>query len=220
MMTPARKHRLQVSAAQEAAKAEADSPMAHATGYELMLAKLHADKRRLKDVQSIERKAEVKREILPDYMPYCLGVLEAGRGGPDEVLMTCMVWAIDAGQNFYRMALDIAAHAIRHRLPMPDQYQRTTGCLLAEEFADSALKSMTAGQPADMLTLMEVGVLTKDEDMPDEVRAKLYKAMGYALRESGNDTGALEHLRRAYELFDKVGVKKDIEVLERKLSKP
>lgn len=195
----------------------AEDPLANATGYELMLAKLNADKRRLKDVQSMELKAEVKREILPDYYPYLDGVLSAGKGAQDDVLMTCMVWAIDAG--FYPMALGIAEYAMRYRLAMPDQYQRTTACLLAEEFSDMAIKAREAGKPIDVNSLLAVGDMTAKEDMPDEVRAKLHKAMGYGLMDSGALTSAVVHLRRALELNDKAGVKKDIERLEREIKK-
>ena len=52
--------------------------------------------------------------------------------------------------------------------------------------------------------------------MPDEVRAKLHKAIGYGLAAS-DPAKALDHLRRALQLFANVGVKKDIERLEREL---
>jgi hypothetical protein len=54
--------------------------------------------------------------------------------------------------------------------------------------------------------------------MPDQVRAKLHFAIGRHLAKAGTDDAtALDHLRRAVELHDKVGAKKDIEQLERKL---
>ncbi|MBN4688500.1 terminase, partial [Escherichia coli] len=114
-----------------------------ANAYELMLAKLAEDRRRLKEVQSIERKIEIKRQILPDYAPWVQGALEAGRGGQDAVLMTVMVWRIDVGD--FAGALDIAAYALRHGLVLPDQYQRDAATLIAEEIADQALASFSAG---------------------------------------------------------------------------
>jgi hypothetical protein len=207
---------MRATAAVEAARADAQNPLANATGYELMLAKLYTDKRRLKEVQSIERKADVKREILPDYTPYVEGVIGAGRGAQDEVLMTIMVWRIDAGD--FAGALKIAAYALKHKLAMPDQYQRTTACIIAEEFAEQALKAKDAGRVFDADTLMEVSNLTDGHDMPDEVQAKLLKAIAYGLTDS-NPKGALALFRRALELHDKCGVKKDIERLERDLRK-
>jgi len=213
-MTPAQRFRSKALAELESIALAEGNPLANATGYELILAKLRTDQLRLKQVQGLERKAEVKREILPDYAPYIEGVLASDAGVQDEVLTTLMVWSIDAVEN--ETALKIAEYAIKHKLLLPDRYERTLGTLIAEEFADMGLKAFNAQQPIDTDTLLTVGDLVKDEDMPDEVRAKLHKAIGYGLRETSPES-ALIHLRRALELHDKAGVKKDIEHLERQL---
>jgi len=214
MSSPARKHYQRASAAVSMAAEEKGTR--DATAYELMLLTLAEDRRRLKDVQSMERKAEVKREILPEYQPWVEGVLQGRLGVQDDVLMTVMVWRIDAGD--YSGALEIARYAIEHKLSMPDQYKRTTACLIAEEMADAALKAHDAGAVLVVEPLQETAEITAGEDMPDEVRAKLFKAIGYAM--SGNKSmigTALDFMRRALGLHDKVGVKKDIEKLEREL---
>ena len=183
-----------------------------ANQYELMLAKLAEDRRRLHDVQSIERKAEIKRQLLPEYQSWIDGVIEGDNGQQDTVLMTVFVWAIDIGD--FALALKIARYALAHQLVMPDQYKRDVATVLAEEIADQSLKAIAAEQPADSVSLMHVAELTDAEDMPDEVRAKLYKAIGYAQRAEGYPLAAKEALTRALALHDKVGVKKDIERLE------
>ena len=214
MASPARKHFERTSAASSQA-AESDSPR-DANGYELMLHKLATDKRRLKEVQSLERKAEVKRELLPEYEPWVEGVLTGKQGVQDDVLMTVMVWRIDAGD--YNGALTIARYAIEHKLSMPDQYKRTTACLIAEEMADAALKAHDSGIEINVEPLQEAAEITAGEDMPDEVRAKLYKAIGLSMSgEKSMIGGAIDYLKRALGLHDKVGVKKDIEKLEREL---
>lgn len=213
--SPAKNHFQRAQAAQ---RQSIDAPVrADATAYELMLAKLAEDRRRLHDIQSIERRAEVKRELLPDYSAWVDGALDGDHGVQDDVLMTIMVWRIDAGD--LAGALRIAAYAIKHKLAMPDQYKRSAGCLIAEEFADYALR-LDAIAPEITEQLQVADELTVNEDMPDQVRAKLLKAVGYGLAQSG-DTGhlprALDHLRRALGLHDKVGVKKDIERIEREI---
>ena len=97
---------------------------------------------------------------------------------------------------------------------MPDQYKRDVATVLAEEIADQSLKALAAEQPANGVALLDVSELTEGEDMPDEVRAKLYKAIGYAWRAAGDLNAAKEALTRALALHDRVGVKKDIERLE------
>lgn len=206
-MSHARAHFLRASAA---AVQAVGSGQTQTTGnaYELMLAKLAEDRRRLKGVQSIERKAEVKREILPEYQPWIEGVLKGDSGQQDDVFMTALIWTIDIGD--IEAALPLAAYAIEHKLVLPDQYERTTACLIAEETAEIALK----GVPVEPALLKAVAGITEAEDMPDQVRAKLHKAIGYAQREAGELVAARDNLARALALHDKSGVKKDIERLD------
>lgn len=224
MSSPARRHYLRVTAGMAAAVALAADPMRHATGHELMLAQLAEHKRALKQIQSIERKADAKRKMLPEYADWVQGTLDADKGVQDEVFMTVMVWHIDVGD--FAGALPLARYAVRHGLVMPDQYQRTTACLIAEEYAAMAIKAAEAGQLVDAEALAEVTQLVEGEDMPDEVRAKLHKALGYvalaqverlqsAAQQQSCRRFALDQLQRALQLHEKVGVKKDIERLER-----
>lgn len=214
MRSPAQRHFAQVSAQLVAASGGPGESLAGASVYELMLAKLATDRRRLKEVQSIERKAAVKREVLPEYDAYVAGALAGGRGAQDDVLVTVMVWRIDVGD--YAGALAIAVYALEHRLTLPDQYERKLATVIAEEFAEAALIALKAeGGKFDVDQLLQVSTLTDAADMPDQVRAKLYKAIGYALQD--DPAAALPHLRRAVELDDRVGAKKDIERLEKAL---
>jgi hypothetical protein len=210
-LSHAKAHFQQASAASIATATDAIDPQA-ASAYELMLYKLTEDKRQLKNVQSIERKAEVKAKLLPDYLPWINGVLESDSGRQDDVLMTVFVWSIDIGN--FPLALQIGRYAISHKLTMPDQYKRDVPCVLAEEVADFAIKAADADR-IPLLEALEMAIsLTDGCDMPDEVRAKLYKAYGYTLRASNELRTASAMLIRALELDQRVGVKKDIERLD------
>lgn len=216
MTSPARRHFQRVSAAQ-AAEAAGEQPM-QGDAYELMQAALFEDYRRLKSTQSMERKAEIKREILPTYADYVSGVIEAGQGAQDDVLMRIMLWRIDAGE--IAGAVAIARYALKHGLNPPDQFERSTAAIIAEEIADQALKLLEA-EDADVTELLEhleeVETLTASADMHDQVRAKLFKALGYALRTAGQLSEAQAALYRALALNERIGVKKDLEKLEREL---
>ncbi|MBA1289187.1 phage terminase small subunit [Pseudomonas japonica] len=224
--SPAKAHYQRVTAAQAAEQAAPAASMAGLTAYELQLAQLHQDRLRLKNVQSNTGKAELKRQLLPAYTPYVQGVLESGKGAQDDVLTTVMLWCIDAGDH--AGALDIAAYALAHKLKMPDRFARSTGCLIAEEIAETALNAMKAGSEPDRDLLQRTAELTAEHDMPDEARAKLYMALGRAtllgLTESdpgrpGQVHAGIELLRQAVRLHDKCGVKKDLEAAERLLKK-
>lgn len=211
MASPAQRHMMRVSA-QEAAQRE-NSALRHASGYELMLMRLAGDMRTLKGVHSFERKAEIKRGMLPEYAPWVTGVLAEGRGAQDAVLMTVMVWKLDADD--IAGALEIARYALKYGLAMPSHLNRPTGYFLAEDVAIAAERLRTAGKPVAVSLLLDTMALTESADMPDKVRAKLHKITGLVLRDEGAVIQALEHLKRAMQLDRLAGVKKDIEQLER-----
>ena len=237
-LTPAQRHRARVLAA----KAQAESPFGievQGSEYELMMAKLATDKRTLKNLESVQLKRQTKAAMLPDYLPWIEGALANGQGAKDFVFTTTMVWAIDAGA--YNLALRMAAYAVQHKLPLPDQYHRSTAALLMDEFSTAYLggqwnpiKPDASGMvpddthPAEHLTAVDG--ITQGMDAPDQARAKLYKATAYAmlgkvqtaeepaLDEMPAETlGAVQALlAQALQLDTQSGVKKDMERIERK----
>lgn len=217
MPSPAQRHFMRMSAKAVSAEPDGSAP-ANSNAYELMLAKLHADRARLKDVQSIERKIQVKRELLPDYEPWVTGVLESGRGAQDDVLTTVLVWYVDTGD--FRRALDVARYVLKHGLTLPDQYDRNVATMLADEISDTALALLRADGPDALLAeyLEEALDLLAERDMPDQAKAKIFKAAGLAVRDWDREK-ALARLRRALELHEGSGVKRDIATIESELKK-
>ncbi|PHI29236.1 MULTISPECIES: phage terminase small subunit [Budviciaceae] len=212
MTSPARRHVVRVSAQEAARKG---GSYQYASAYELMLVKLNADRQRLRLVQSVEKKAELKKKLLPEYSPWVAGVLSHGIGHQDDVVMFIMIWRIDTGD--LSGALDIAEYALKHDLAMPTRFNRQTACAIAEEVAEYGSRSYGAKLPVDLPLLMRALELTDGKDMPDEVRAKLHKIIGFAERSRNNPVIALNHLTRALHLHSKCGVKKDIDGLEREI---
>ena len=216
MTSPARAHRERMLAAlQGAANPQFDQVTANA--YELQLMQLRQHLQTLKGIQSIERKIDAKRTMLATYKPWIDGLLAADRGGQDDVLVTVTLWHLDTGD--LAGALPMADYVIRHKLNTPDQYERTAPTLIAEEVADTAIKLQEAGTGPDLFLLINYLRLLQDCDIFDQVRAKLHKAVGRAYLAEGGKEPAAEHYRRALELHDKVGLKKDLEVLEREIKK-
>lgn len=210
-----RRHVMRVSAQQDAQQRNPQTQTG--TAYTQMTLMMNADRRRLKRIQSFERKAAVKREMLPNYAPWVGGILASGRGQQDDVLMRVMLWRIDAGD--FHGALDIADYALRHGLKMPENHTRTTGCAIAEEIADMAEKMYVAKTPVPLDVLTRTLSLTGEEDMPDQVRANLLKWLGYAQRDDGQLQPATCSWLRALELYDRVGVKQDLRQLEKLIAK-
>ncbi len=227
-LTLAQRTQLRKRAALEAAATAPAQTMAGATTYELQLAQLHQDRLRLSQIQSTEGKVALKAQLLPAYAPYVDGVLAAGRGAQDDVLTTIMVWRIDVGD--YAGALDVADYVLKHGLAMSDRFERTTGCLIAEEVAEAALKAQKTDGTFELGLLLRTASMTDEQDMPDQARSKLYLAIG---RANATAAGAIDeeaeqaewlkmahkYLVRAIELHDKCGAKKDLERVDRLLKK-
>ncbi|NQY77898.1 MAG: terminase [Halomonas sp.] len=219
MKSPARKHYEQVTAAKAAGTA---TPGEQQQGeqYELHAHAMYEARRTLKTIKSIQAKIEKKRELLPDFMPYINGVLSEGKGAKDDVLMTLMVWCIDVGD--YEKAMEIGAYAVQHSIETPDQYDRDTVSILAEEIAEG-VKASLEKEDADADALANVMarclVIVDGHDMHDQIKAKVHKSYGYALRAAEDNVEALEQLKRALELNDKIGVKQDIQRLESAIKK-
>ncbi|AKP32154.1 phage terminase small subunit [Yersinia aleksiciae] len=212
MCNPVRRHRLFV-AAQQSNSLSQTANLSHASNYELLLFKLQQDMAQLSRIESIIRKAEAKRNMLPTYQPWIAGVLAKESGEQDDILMRMLIWHLDVGDT--GNALDIAEYAIKHDLVTPDSFKRTTACLIAEEVAAIAQRTLTAQQPLDTTQLLRAQQILAGQDMPDIVSARLHKFVGYALRQDGDNVLAMANLKIALQLDENSGVKTDIKNLEK-----
>lgn len=232
--SPALRHQARILALQ-AAGAAASGTTTQGSQYELMLYQLAEDRRRLKLIKSVKSKIALKATLLPNYAAWIDGALSAGNGAQDDVVATILVWAIDVGQ--YQRALSIARYVLTHNMTLPDQYERDIATMLQDEFAVAFLNGELANDPEQAASVLtDVSLLTTGKDTPDQARAKLLKALAYAqiaLLERTAPEGktqltsaeltlaiaANKNLNQALQLFDSVGVKKDIERLERRIKK-
>jgi len=218
MLTPARRHFESVMAQN---RGTAANTMADLTAYEQMLHRLRIDKNRFRGIQNNKLKADTKAEVLPNYQGWVDGVLASDSGQADEVLTTVMLWHVDAGS--IAEALRIGEYVIRHHLSMGDNFQRTAAVVLMDEICDPVLSHFKASQsdvPVSVDLLKALDGLTANEDVPEAVRAKLWKCIGYTLRTNPETLDeALEYLRKAIAEFSEIGVKRDIEILDRLVKK-
>lgn len=213
-------------------------PDAASSDAAIMLMRLTHDRARLKGIQSQEAKIAAKREMLPEYENWLDGLILGAdalpEGQPNDVLCYAMVWHIDTG-NIAR-ALELAAVILGRKVAFPPHFKRTGGCLIAEEIAESAFEAMRDKEDFDIDLIIETQILVEAEDMPDEVRAKLFKAEAMLLEkrlnarlEAAGDGGvdgpaalvpallnqATTAAQRALKLHEACGVKTLITKLER-----
>lgn len=235
-MSLARRHFQKHSAKAAAETAAEFGTMQEQSFYELQLAQLNNDRHRLKQIQSTEAKIKLKEALVPTYLPYVDGIIEAGKSVQDVVFMTLLVWCIDVKN--YGKALDMAEFALMHDMIMPDRFERKTATLVTEEIANDFLKQLKTNVDVDISVLQQLEKLVirtdidaKVLDMPDQVKAKLFVALGKAkikLIETKDEPSqsdlafaqdAQAYLERAIELDDKCGGKQDLKTVETLLKK-
>ena len=230
-LSPAQRHKARVLAERAAADA-APGGMTGGSAYEMMLYKLANDRRSLSSIQSMERKIEVKANLLPEYQDWIDGVLSKGQGGQDDVFTALLVWHIDCGE--YARAVEMARYALNHKLTLPDQFNRDIPTMLLDEFSAAFLKGKLAGDPVGAVEILaQVQHMTEHCDAPDQARAKLLKAIAYAMLAVLDQAGdellkasqlpqaevAHQLMERAVQLFPGVGVKPTMERLRTRIVK-
>lgn len=207
--------------------------MQNTNAYEQQLMQLNSDKNRLKNIQSKQNKVELKRQLLPNYKPYLHGILEVKPGVQDAVVTEMLVWSIDVGE--YDFALDLAEYVLEHGLKLPDRFERSEACFITEDIADEFLKVLKTDVSIDITVLERLESLITDEsldkskrDMPDEVKAKLYLALGKAemrlitgeqLVDLVHATRARDFLEQACKLDDKCGGRTDLNKMTKFVTK-
>lgn len=243
MVSPFRRHQQKIRAqmsgaairdASAAAPPEPKGDTEAGREYAMIRVLLHDDLRKLADVASIEARNPMKAEMATAYADWIEGVLAAGEQGlaaQDEILVTNMIWAIDYRDFDY--ALRLGAHILKFNLTLPERYNRTAPCFLAEDIATVALEQH---ELVTLEQLVQANAMTAGADMPDPARAKLHKAIGraYERRADAFDPTAdnapaggkaayaeeaLTHLHRALQLDANVGVKTDIKRVTHMLKK-
>lgn len=166
------------------------------------------DDQHLSNIQSISHKTELKKEFLPFYMPWIEGTIANGVGGQNDMLVKLMVWCLDAHE--FKTAIDIAQYALLNDFVMPEPFTRNVATVFVEQLADELLILAKDTSLAVHTDLIQRAIdSTTSQDMPDQVRAKLYRVLGDSLKDAKPDD-AISAYQIAIKLDDKVGCKKDL----------
>ena len=203
--------------AQQAAEKAGETPekkIENAPVHNQMQAKLDANLQELSTIKGTDKKVARKLELMGEYLPYIKGILKADTAAQDDVFMNLFVWAIDISE--FALAMQMAAHAIKHDLKMPERYSRDVPAVIAEDIADSVNKG-DAEISVDQIN--EVLDLVKEKDLHDAVRSKINKAAGKINLSAGNKEAALKHYVEADRLdARKAGAKTIIKQLTKELN--
>ncbi len=167
---------------------------------------LESDLLRLKRITSHSKRDELKRtELIPRYIEYLNGVMEAGQGGQNDVLVRVMIWCIDAGE--FNRAIDLAAYAIQHDMSSPEGFQRDIKNILAGDIARKCIDLLKLGRAVSAFErpVNKIYKLSADWDLVDKIRAQLERLQA-EIKAATKPGEALEHAERAWLLDQAVGV--------------
>ena len=181
-----------------------------------MALKFWNDFENLSNIQSISHKKELKAELLPSYLPWIEGTIAEGVGAQDDMLVKLMVWCLDT--HDFKVAIDIAEYALLNDFVMPEPFKRDVATVFVEQLSDEMLsldRDPDASNIVDHADLIQRAIdSTTGQDMPDQVRAKLYRVLGDSLKDA-KPNEAINAYEKAIKLDDKVGCKKDLEQLRK-----
>lgn len=170
---------------------------------------LEEDLRGLKAIKSVERKIEVKRDLLvPKYRDYVARLRSDGRR--HDLLGYYLVWLFDAGQ--IEAALDLGFYLIDAGVALPERFNRDVSTFMADavlEWSDAAFDADRSPEPYFSALFAHVDGSEKAEpwDLPDALRAKYYRLRGLLDERTGDTAAALANLQRAMDLGAKVKTK-------------
>ncbi|MFA0810839.1 phage terminase small subunit [Microbulbifer epialgicus] len=186
---------------------------------ELVQVSLERDLELLKDRIDVKEKVELKRQLLPKYLPMVERYRENGEHYQNWPLVYCTIWALDVEQ--VELALDLAKFAVEQQQKLPTHFKSNDlQTFMVEGFHDWALAQYKANSSASPY-LDEVVDLVKTEVWPvinTIALSKLYKVTGMFAERAG-------HIRGAYSWYEeaetanpgKAGVKTRLQKLHKQL---
>ncbi|MBH3375277.1 phage terminase small subunit [Pseudomonas juntendi] len=177
----------------------------------LMEASLDEDLARLKAVQSLSGKQELKRtELLPKYQDYIQRYLESDQVMPNRVLVQVMIWLFDTTQ--FEDALELADVAMDQGQLMPERFKRRDiQTFVADAVGDWAYAEYGAGRSPEPYLSDMLPRVDGEWDLPEQIPSKFHKLIGMRAMDAELWADALKHLERATELYPQAGCKTRID---------
>ncbi|EPR43130.1 small terminase subunit [Desulfovibrio sp. X2] len=229
-MSLMRKHQQKVAAAAAAPAGQAIAPGARVLGTmpqglmggsklaAMVTASLREDLDQLHGLASVERKADLKRDVLlPKYRDYVARLMADGK--PHELLGWYLVWCFDAGR--IEEALQVASWCMAHGQGLPEKFKSSLPLFVASQtlaWAEGEYNAARTFSPylGQILADME-GDDASAWDVPDQVKAGFYRLIGLQAEKDGDLQAASGALERAMDLGAKV--KTALEGVRKRLSR-
>lgn len=191
---------------------ESQSPIEGFSVYESVLVmRFKNDLGCIRQIKSRIRRIERKQSILSDYQAWLDDFLnrQCWENSEANMFVWLLLWHIDVGD--WQRSLVLARLALSAGFVSPKDFARTLAETVCEEIADGILKTAEPSLHTEVLETL--AVLVAEEDMTDQITAKLYKARGLARLATEPET-ARELFLQALKLDPDAGVKRLLKLLE------
>ncbi len=157
------------------------------------------DLKSLKEIRSIERKKQIKRDqLIPKYKEYVEQLQKDNQSHP--LLTQYLVWLFDAGD--IDGALELFSYCHDKELALPERFRRPLGIYVADEVLIWSERMVDMDKtPNPYFNDLFSEIATCAIDVPDELRAKYCKLAGLIeLNLNQNFELAIEYFEHALEL--------------------
>ncbi|MEZ6853138.1 phage terminase small subunit [Halodesulfovibrio aestuarii] len=165
---------------------------------------LEQDLKSLKGINSRERKAEVKRQLVEKYTTYVERLKAVS--ATHDLLGWYLVWLFDIGEM--DTAVEYGLWCVREGVALPERFNRDVKTFVADailEWTDVQFEAGHSVQPYFAAVLNNAdGMCCQPWDLPDEVTAKFYRQQGLVLARAEKFTAAVDVLEEALSLGAKV----------------
>lgn len=165
---------------------------------------LEQDLKSLKGINSRERKAEVKRQLVDKYAVYVERLKAVS--ATHDLLGWYLVWLFDIGEM--DNAVEYGLWCVREGVALPERFNRDVKTFVADailEWADAQFDAGHSVQPYFAAVFNHAdGMCCQPWDLPDEVTAKFYRQQGLVLARAEKFTAAVNVLEEALSLGAKV----------------
>lgn len=163
----------------EPSTATSDAPQAPAAGdsgrlFDQMKAALDVDVQRLKEKHTLEEKAELKKTLIPNYLPFLADYMNQGHNYPNVVAVTIALWLFDVGEieHAVNLSLYLAKTPQQHT---PTGHERDFKTMVADSVYDWANAQLKDGHSASPYLDNVVAAVIDDEwSLAVPVESKLY----------------------------------------------
>lgn len=156
------------------------------TDGDVIAAALAQDLDALKQLESVDAKVELKKQLVPKWREVVDQYRESGAQHHFEPLVRLVIWLLDIGQ--VDAAMEYADFAIAQQQPMPDGFKRDLPAYTAEEvhnWAERQLKADASAEP--FLTQLIERVESKAWPVTQViVNSKIYRIAGMLAERDGD----------------------------------